>query len=243
MNLLLDIGNTRLKWVPEQATQLGQMMALDYRQPGFYSNLQQHWQTLETPATIAIASVSNKQLLQELIQLSQSLWPDSRLLIAQSASFAYGVKNAYLQAEKLGVDRWLALIAARKHYFGNVCVVDCGTAITVDVLQEDGTHLGGLICPGLRLMKNVLTTHTADLNFTHQIYKTELAAATDTAIANGVFLAAIGLIEHVVQKLDRPVRLVLTGGDASSLAEAVTVAAVVDHALVLKGLSIVCQGE
>lgn len=243
MNLLLDIGNSRLKWAIERSDGGYATVALDYRRPGFLADLHRSWLAIDPPQTVAIASVSNRQLLESLVSLSQTLWPQSRLLPPQASSEAFGVKNAYRQPEKLGVDRWLALIAAHHHYAGNLCIVDCGTAVTVDVLQADGRHLGGLICPGLNLMKQALVANTADLDFTMQAYRNGLGTATDVAIANGVCAAVTGLIEQTLRNLDAGYRLLLTGGDAAYIAEPLSLPHLLDLDLVLKGLSIFCRGE
>lgn len=243
MNLLIDIGNTRLKWLLECEGRFEDLHAVDYRQPDFLTALQQAWQVIGAPENIAMACVSNQQILNRVRQLCLSLWPQSKLLIPQSTATAYGVKNAYAQPEKLGLDRWLALIAAHQYYADDVCIVDCGTAITVDGLQADGLHVGGLICPGLTLMKQALAGNTADLDFSNQPFAARLETNTQAAIANGVFLAAIGLIEQVMQKLATNYQLVLTGGDADELAQGLNRPAIVDHGLVLKGLALFCLGE
>ncbi|MCK9605854.1 MAG: type III pantothenate kinase [Methylomonas sp.] len=243
MNLLLDIGNTRLKWGLENQGRMYLSHACDYRQPDFLTHLQQAWLGISVPRNVAIGSVSNKQMCDCLIQLSRKLWPQSRLVTPQSSRSAFGVHNAYEQPEKLGIDRWLAMIAAHNFFPGNVCVVDCGTAVTVDALQADGRHLGGLICPGLTLMKQALVSNTADLTFTNRHYRNELGTATDAAIANGVFLAVTGLIVSALDKLDVGYRLLLTGGDAADVAPSLTMPYLLDQDLVLKGLSIFCRGE
>lgn len=243
MNLLLDIGNSRFKWAVEGSDGGYVTVALDYRQPGFLAELHRSWLAIDPPQTVAIASVSNRQLFESLVSLSQTLWPQSRLLLPQASAAAFGVKNAYQQAEKLGVDRWLAIIAAHHHYAGNLCIVDCGTAVTVDALQADGRHLGGLICPGLNLMKQSLVTNTAELEFSSQAYGNSLGTATDVAIANGVCVAVSGLIEQTMRNLDADYRLLLTGGDAANIAGSLSVQYLLDLDLVLKGLSIFCRGE
>ncbi|MGY6274174.1 type III pantothenate kinase [Methylomonas sp. MgM2] len=243
MNLLIDIGNSRLKWSVEDKGTLIKARCSDYRQPDFLNNLRSCWQTLPMPEKIAIASVSAKSATSIVIECCKTLWPNAGMLIAHSAGDAFGVTNAYGSPEKLGVDRWLALIAARRHYVGDVCVVDCGTAITVDALRSDGRHLGGLICPGLATMKKALAFDTAELSFNTQPYRTGLAAETNAAIANGVLQAAVGLVSYVMQNFTSNYLLVLTGGDAEILAAALAMPAVVDVDLVLKGLSIYCSGE
>lgn len=242
MNLLIDLGNSRLKWAIETDGQIGPVVQMDYRQADFLPLITSHWQAMESPDTVAIASVSERDVSSGLFKLCQSLWPQVKTVIPQSTSYAYGVENAYIQAEKLGVDRWLAMIAAHLYYPGDKCVVDCGTAITVDALQADGKHLGGLICPGLNLMKQALASNTADLTFNAQPYQTSLATATNPAIANGVLLAATGLVEGALRQLDDSYRLIFTGGDAMIVAEAVSRPVLVDQNLVLKGLSVYCQG-
>lgn len=243
MRLLLDIGNSRLKWATETADGGYATVALDYRRPRFLDDLRRSWLTIDPPQTVAIASVSNRRLFESLISLSRSLWPQCRLLLPKASAAAFGVRNAYRQAEKLGVDRWLAIIAAHHHYGGDLCIVDCGTAVTVDVLQADGRHLGGLICPGLNAMKQALVANTAELDFTAQVYRGGLGTATDVAIANGVGAAVTGLIEQTLRNQAVGYRLLLTGGDAASIAELLSVPYLLDAELVLKGMSIFCEGE
>lgn len=242
MKVLIDLGNSRLKWAIEMDGQIGPVTQMDYRQTDFLPQLKSLWQAIESPSTVAIASVSELGVLSSLLNLRQSLWPRAKTVIPKSTACAYGVSNAYIQAEKLGIDRWLAMIAAHLHYPGDKCVVDCGTAITVDALQANGRHLGGLIGPGLNLMKQALAGNTADLTFNTLQYQTNLAVATQPAIANGVLLAAAGLIEGALRQLDDSYRLIFTGGDAMTVAEVVSKPVLFDQNLVLKGLSVCCQG-
>ena len=241
MKLLVDLGNTRLKWATETQAQLSSVTAMDYRQPDFLQNLIQLWQTLPPPEIVAIATVANRQLLQDLLQLCQQLWPQAQYVLPESTDSAFGVSNAYHQPEKLGIDRWLALIAAHHIYPGFTCVVDCGTAITIDVLNVDGLHRGGVIVPGLRLMQQALATNTADLGFNRQAHQIALAQHTDAGIANGVLAAAVGAIETICQQLDGEFQLLMTGGDADVIASALSIPSTIDVELVLKGLSIYCQ--
>lgn len=242
MNLLIDSGNSRLKWAVETAGQLSSVRSMDYRQANFLSLVKSLWQALEMPEIVAIASVSEQGVLRSLLEICQTLWPKAEIVLPRSTPCACGVINGYLQAESLGVDRWLAMIGAHHHYQGNKCLVDCGTAITVDALQANGRHLGGLIGPGLNLMKQALAHNTADLTFNKLPYQTNLATATKSAIANGVLCAATGLIEGALRQLDDSYQLIFTGGDARIVAEAISRPVLLDYKLVLKGLSVCCQG-
>jgi len=243
MKLLMDIGNSRLKWAIENKGSLRRVESLDYRRDDFLSKLTQQWQAGVSPTQIAIASVSGKPILNTLMDLCKTLWPDTVPFVPRSSARAFGVTSAYEAPEKLGVDRWLALIAAHRHYVGNVCVVDCGTAITVDALQADGKHLGGLICPGLLMMKKSLASNTAELGFNAQSGHIGLAVETNAAIANGALTAVLGLISQVMQSFNNHYQLVLTGGDAEIVAQSLAMPSILDRELVLKGLSIYCGGE
>ena len=243
MKLLLDLGNSRLKWATESQGKMSAVVALDYRQPGGLAQLGAQWQTLSMPGIIAISSVAGHQVSAELLQLIQDLWPQVKYIAPESEAFAFGVQNAYLQPHTLGIDRWLALIAAHAFYPGDMCVADCGTAITVDALQADGLHLGGVIAPGLSLMKHALAGQTAALEFNHQAGSAAMARETELGIANGVLWAGAGLISQTLQHLDTTFQLIMTGGDAGKIAQVLSIPVCIDEALVLKGLSVYCQSH
>lgn len=161
-----------------------------------------------------------------------------RELTASAASC--GVTNAYPEPARLGADRWAALIGARARHRGAVCVVDAGSAITVDAMTSDGLHLGGWIAPGLALAVAALAHGT---RFAHSTREGRIADgfANDTAdaIRAGVRHAAFGFVERAcrtaAQAIGGPPQLVFCGGDAATLA-AEFPGAVIDEPLVLHGL-------
>ena len=235
MNLLLDLGNSRLKWVCVENEQFSPVQSLPNSQltcPALISL----WEHLK-PQKIAISCVGNGQLLQMIHAAIAQLWGDISPYLATSTKQACDVSNSYLQPEKLGVDRFLALIAARQKTALHVCVVDCGTAITVDVLNEAGEHQGGLICAGLSLMKKSLALNTADLPLVDTPAKVELSRNTQAAIFNGTLLAACGLIEKVMQQLPKNTKLFLTGGDAAQISSQLNCPFFLEPNLVLQGLN------
>lgn len=237
MILLIDMGNTRLKWALAEHGQLHGQAALMNMQLD-RATLKQHWQSLPTQQQVAIACVSAGPLLALVQSISHELWPQAGISQAQSQAHALGVTNAYQQPEKLGVDRWLALIAAHWHYPSAVCVVDCGTAITVDLLEANGEHRGGYISPGLALMRKALAQGTNALPHIDNPYPEQPAQATEAAIYSGTLLAARGLIEHVLATHAAPAQLLLTGGDAAIIAGHLNIPAEIDNDLVLRGLLI-----
>jgi type III pantothenate kinase len=165
------------------------------------------------------------------------------IILVKPQAQAFGVVNAYQQPERLGVDRWLSLVAVWQQYQVSACIVDCGTAITVDLLDAHGRHQGGLISPGLMLMKESLGQGTAALSVSDASHVFGLADSTEAAIYSGTLMAAIGLIEHVLAKHPSGIRLILTGGDAELIAGQLDAVSTVDPDLVLRGLLCVLEGH
>ena len=239
MNLLVDIGNSRLKWGLESNQKISQSRALFHQSTNFSQHLTKDWQALIPPKTLAISSVSSEEIKSEIISLAQQLWKNINIIIAKSKSKQFNVQNSYSQPEKLGVDRWLALIASYNHYQQALWVIDCGTAITIDLINEQGQHQGGLISPGLQLMKTALSTHTATLNFPKvKRYNLGLANQTNKAIFNGTLYAATGLIEQAINRHPLKAKLILTGGDAQVIAKNLSQPVIIKPNLVLKGLAL-----
>jgi type III pantothenate kinase len=134
-----------------------------------------------------------------------------------------GLHTQYQYPEKLGVDRWLAALAGFHLSQGAVCVVDAGTALTIDVVTTDGQHLGGLIAPGLALMARSLTQGTAQLQIDTVQPVTQIANHTAAAISLGCREAVAGLLVQFAARVgrelaDRPIWWV-TGGEAATLLE------------------------
>lgn len=161
---------------------------------------------------------------------------------ASTTTTLAGVRCGYRDPARLGVDRWLALVAAWHRTDGAVAVVGAGTAATVDFVNGDGRHEGGHIAPGLALMRSALSL-TADV-------RPAYAAApvvspgddTERAVSSGTFVMLLGFVEAAVGAFavrcgDR-VDVVLTGGDAGLLATHLSMPTRCEPHLVLDGLAI-----
>lgn len=236
--LLVDIGNTRLKWGLAQNGEISGGCPLGHDQTG-QQELVDHWRKIPIPDRLAISCVGSKEPLERVCSAAVALWPKVSIILARSEAYAFGVSNAYPVPEKLGVDRWMALIAARRHYPGPACIIDCGTAITIDLIDAEGRHEGGLISPGLALMKKSLADGTDALSFTAENYPVGPANFTEAAIYSGTLCAAAGLIEHTVRRQQDNRTLILTGGDAALIAGHLACRAILDTELVLRGLAII----
>jgi type III pantothenate kinase len=156
----------------------------------------------------------------------------------RSAAAQCGVLNGYEQPQQLGADRWAALIGARALHDGPALVVMSGTATTVDVLDADGCFRGGLILPGLEMMRGALAANTADLPAAAGGFS-ELPRNTFDAIASGALAATVGAIErmyrHVAVSSDAC--CVISGGAAPALLPHLAIPLRVVDNLVLEGLA------
>ncbi|NUO73492.1 MAG: type III pantothenate kinase, partial [Frateuria sp.] len=150
MRLLLDLGNTRLKWALERAGRWSADGAAAWSED--LALLGATWQALPKPEAAFGASVVDDAREQTVAAQVRSLFGLEVTWLRTPAS-ACGVRNAYPEPARLGVDRFLAMVAAHAAGAGDCVLVGVGTALTLDALAADGQHLGGLIAPGPRLMK------------------------------------------------------------------------------------------
>jgi type III pantothenate kinase len=156
-----------------------------------------------------------------------------------------GVRNGYAQPQRLGSDRWAALIAAWHDVRGACLVVNCGTATTVDALSIEGEFLGGLILPGLDMMLRSLATGTAQLDETQGSLK-DFPLNTADAIYSGAISATLGAIERqflLLRSREVRARCVLSGGASAKVMLHLSMQ--FDHVdnLVLRGLQIIGESE
>jgi len=247
MMLLLDIGNSLLHWAvcaddkPEGG---GQFL---HRGMDLLRLADQAWANLPAPDRVVIANVAGSSAGMALADWLQQRWGIAPEFIRASAR-ACGVTNAYPEPERLGVDRWAALVAAHHLYPGTVCIVDCGTAITIDVINAEGRHQGGLILPGVESMKQLLLQNTADIGMAGNLRPARLlATATADAVNGGAIYLAVAALDRIIMELAADygpsMRVVLSGGDAPVLLPLLTTPAHHDPALVLKGLALLAGGN
>jgi len=240
MNLLIDLGNSRLKWA-QQAPDLWHIEAvpLDGKKD-FVSLLNNAWGKITTPQKVLVCSVSTSERMQALEKWVQARWSVTPQIVRAQAE-QLGVRNRYRQPEQLGVDRWVALIGARGLTSSAACVVDCGTAVTVDALSAEGEFLGGAVFPGLRLLRDSLVQGTAGIPATEGDATDCLARSTADGVAAGTLFGLAGAVERLIDEYRRTLgattRVFLTGGDAPALAVRLRAAHTPVPDLVLKGLA------
>lgn len=136
---------------------------------------------------------------------------------AQAQAREAGLISSYDQPARMGVDRWLAMLAAREGRTEPVMVVDAGTALTIDLVAADGQHEGGYIIPGQRLMRDALLRDTQKVRFEDADHATvQPGTATTGCVAAGLTLAALGAVHYVLEH-HAGYQLVVTGGDGRRL--------------------------
>ncbi len=243
MKLLIDIGNSAVKWVLKEGSQLSRFSRELYRnnlQANLFKNFPAARLTLESIYIASVASHETEAFFSDHLVQRYGLKP---VFLTTQARF-HGVINAYTHPDQLGIDRWLAIIAAYQQVRGAVLVVNCGTAVTIDAVNGTGKHLGGLILPGVFTMWEGLN---ANARITTKVERGDLdqlnifATDTDTAVTQGPLIAIVATIEKVLSKLradEQQITCILTGGDASKLQALLNEKTVLSPHLVLEGLSL-----
>jgi type III pantothenate kinase len=248
--LLVDIGNSRIKWATWHKAKL------DHRGDAPRGNdtdtiaadLEKHWRRIKKPNTVIASNVAGPDYAEALSAWTLEHWQiQPRFVVAQR--HACDVTNAYTTPERLGADRWAALIAARRYADGAACVIDAGTAVTIDVLASRGLHQGGLIIPGLSMMRRALLEQTRDIPPAGATPATGdislLARDTQNGVNGGTLYTLVAVIDRVVAdigtELGVPLTRIITGGDAATLLP--LLAGNYHHYpdLVLQGLAIIAE--
>ena len=236
MHLLIDAGNSRLKWVAV----IGEYDETAITQYGLLAELESYIKSINTAETDVLLAAVNQT--QDLMALLGSAGFRS-LTSVKSQSKQQGIENSYSQPERMGVDRWLAMIAAYRLVDDEgVIVVDAGSAITIDIVSEQGLHLGGYIVPGLTMAKRALFANTEQVNRYDEPLLLGGAPNNDTmklgnntlqCVEYGVLNQMLALVKQVAEQFP-DFKLIITGGDGELLADSIP--ALADKNLVLKGL-------
>lgn len=211
MRILVDAGNTSIKW---QLRDGGEAVADGQ---GDLSALRDWVAALDDSEqyAVAVSCVKNDTYAHEIGRAFESLGSATLHFAKSSATFA-GVRNAYDEPQRLGVDRWLALLAVKARGQNSAVIIDVGTACTIDVL-ENGQHLGGYIFPGMALARNALVANTDRIRFSKDP-EPSTSLGTDTAgcVLSGIWLTLLASCQTVIDRFP-DATVYLTGGSAPEL--------------------------
>jgi type III pantothenate kinase len=243
--LLIDIGNSNIKWTWDAERIAGSKILPHTSTARLTEGLDRHWGSLDIPKEIFVSCVAPSGVLLQIQQWIEENW-NRQLNVVMPAAKAFGVTNGYDNPSMLGSDRWLAMIAAHHKYRGDLCIVDCGSAITLDILEKNGLHKGGAIMPGFRLMRDVLVQQTGINKLSLNIGAARLGKNTAEGVSFALLQAACGMVERIYKgaqkQLGSDMLLLLTGNDAHFLKTELDIHAEISNNLVMQGLSIVAGG-
>ena len=243
--LLLDVGNSRLKWGVCEDGQIGDagdipQADIDSRGLSVLTSRLPH-----DVDEVWVCNVAGSTFGARLSAVL-GIHCHCEVHLVRVRKRAFGVTVSYARPRSLGVDRWVAMLGAWAEVNAACVVVDAGTAVTIDALDDSGTHLGGQILAGMNLMTSALTDATSDI----PAIKTQrlptargmamFASTTTASVQFGAVNAVAGAIERVCRTLREhghdPV-LILTGGDASRILKSLDEPALHRPQLVLSGLA------
>lgn len=240
--LLVDIGNSRIKWATVRAGVLAEPGAADYQDDTLETALAAALERLERPAAITYCSVGASTTGKVLERWAHRRWGIEATRV-RTAAEGFGVRCAYARPDTLGADRWAALVACRHKREGAAVIVDCGTAITLDAISEAGEHLGGVILPGVTLMRHALTTRTDQIPAQDSDSREVLAKSTADGVAAGTLYAAAAAVDRLAGELGAFLppgsARILTGGAIEPLRPLLVTEFETEPHLVLYGLAVI----
>ena len=243
MILEIDIGNSRLKW-RRLANNSNEVLSRGIN-VDIHSFIAEQ-ASCERPSLVRLSNVADRETSSTLANWARANWniqPIEAIVCAECS----GVRIQYKDVSRLGVDRWLAMLAAYDKSDGSCLIMDSGTAFTLDVINGEGLHLGGFILPGLRMMRQSLVSQTGIKLENETLEPTlELGNSTQEAVVNGGVASLVALAEKEIEGQSeggfKP-NVFITGGDASVLESLLTYPKCkIEEDLVLDGLSLGCQG-
>jgi type III pantothenate kinase len=238
--LQLDIGNSRVKW--------RQCDGISVRARGFVARAELYslfdvGEPDGIPRQVWVSSVAGEHLEDELRQLLLKRW-NLEPWFARSADVACGVRNSYAEPSRMGVDRWLAMLAAWADARREVCIVDAGSALTIDFVRASGQHLGGYILPGLDSMERALLQDTDRVRFSDAARdQFSPGISTEEAVYNGLFLSQAGAVALAMKHFGADCALYFTGGNGANLCRRLELGGNFVEDLVLDGLQLLAHEQ
>ena len=218
--LLVDLGNSRFKWALATAGTLQAPGAFAHAEAASVTpDLDREWKNLPPLDAIFVASVAPLALDVEVEAFARQRFGIAPEFV-RSPAHALGIRNAYAEPQRFGVDRFLGLAAIHARAQRAQVLVGVGTAMTLDALDADGTHLGGWILPSPALMRASVLARTARVGVSDGVLA-DFATNTADALQSGSLHAASGAVERFVANAARELgtwpEVVLTGGGAVEL--------------------------
>ena len=245
MTLVIDIGNTRIKWGRAESGKLiatGSALHIESMDAALSALVSALPERIDDALVANVAGAAMASRLAARLLERYGVMP--RFVATETAR--YGIRCGYDDPAQLGVDRWVAMIAAHRLAGGAVCVIDAGTAVTFDALDPAGRHLGGLIFAGPRIIANALDRGTDRIGSTADAQTRPhgldlLGTSTDDAVGHGGMLGLAAALDAAATAVESALgaapTVLLTGGDAQVLQTWLETEVQLRADLVLEGLA------
>jgi len=237
MILVIDVGNTRLKWAWLTSTGLSDQQAIVHREakPGLWTAAL--FESGQKPTRVLVSNVAGPTMAKTLTQLAKKMFNANVEFVTAAQEF-HGLTNGYLDPTLLGADRWLALIGAWTL---------ARSAVKVDSVDANGQHLGGLIAPGIHMMREALMNKTSDIAKAVEHSTPSLAGVlannTIGAVSRGAVFALAGMADRAAEIIEQSTgvkpKLFITGGDAGMITGTMRAHGEIVPDLVLQGLAVI----
>lgn len=255
MRLLIDIGNSRIKWLfvenEAQISLTDQAHAITHYKDfplaliecfGEGSEFEKLLSTCSQsrPQKVLVSNVAGDQAAAAVKQFVQKRW-QMKMKFAEVKREQAGIHNDYIVLSELGIDRWMAVIGARQVFpDGDIVIINCGTAITVDVLNSANHFLGGAILPGFQLAAKSLSVADGIAEINPAAVERVIGCRTSECVQVGILSACVGGVELLIGKIkselnNKSANLLLTGGGAQLFLSASDLEYEYDANVVMRG--------
>ena len=211
--LTVDIGNSNIKWAAWDGGRIVERGCCGFsrHEPERALSI---WRDIRPQERVVVSCVAGKAVEQALVQWVQQHWSVQPEILRSSAQLN-GVTNAYTDPAQYGVDRWAALLGAHSQYDGPVCIIDAGSAITIDLLDAAGVHHGGRILPGLSMMREALFEGAAGIERAEGdpvMFARNTADAVSSGTLHMLHAALLEVVESARRCLGSGMKIIITGG-------------------------------
>jgi type III pantothenate kinase len=245
--LTVDIGNSRIKWGLWQDSFIVESAAHEYEIVDLAQVLSRAWRAIDKPEVVMLSCVAGNTVENAVCSWLHEHWQLEARVLHTTGRFG-DLTHGYPHPEQHGADRWAAMIAARGMYKSALCVISCGTAVTLDLIDASGKHLGGRILPGVDLVFKSLGQRLPVLS-NQQTGSTDdipvFATNTADAVASGVLHMLAAALDQACDDARKIVgddmKTLLTGGGAPAMLALMRSPLEFQPDLVLRGLFIKSQ--
>jgi type III pantothenate kinase len=233
--LQLDVGNSSAKWRLMRGEEVVARGAYGHGDAASAEDML----ACPAPAQIWVASVASPQTEAGLASLLASRW-GIEPWFARSERQTGELRNSYGDPARMGVDRWLAMLGARARNRQRLCVVDAGSALTIDLIAASGRHQGGYIIPGPALMERALLLDTGRVRFDEPAdYALGPGSSTAEAVRHGIALAQAGAVAMALEQAGaEQLHLYFCGGGGETLMALLDRGGTLAPDLVFEGLAV-----